>query len=88
MTVGDRPLLAPPEGEAIEGPRIPLLPVEVARTVAAERDVPGAIAERSVFRIAPRPPKLAKRGNDRLMTLLFEGRLDTRLRELIIMRIG
>jgi len=69
-------------------PRIPLLPVEDAKKAAAELGVPGAIAELNVFRILLRQPKLAKSVNDLLMSLLFGGDLDARLRELIIMRIG
>ena len=69
-------------------PRIPLLSVEEARKVALELEVPEAIAELNIFRILLRQPKLAKRVNDLLMTLLFRGELDGRLRELVIMRIG
>jgi len=69
-------------------PRISMLPIDEAKQVAAKMDVPEAIAELSVFRILLRQPKLAKRINDLLMTLLIGGDLDARLRELIIMRIG
>ncbi len=50
--------------------------------------LPEAIGELNVFRILMRQPWLAKRVNDLLMTLLFRGKLDARLRELVIMRIG
>ncbi len=70
------------------GPRIPLLPIDEAKKAAAEMEVPEAIGELNVFRVLLRHPKLAKRVNDLLMTLLFAGDLDARLRELIIMRIG
>lgn len=69
-------------------PRIPLLPINEARQAASKAEVPEAIAELNVFRILLRHPKLAKRVNDLLMALLLGGQLDTRLRELIIMRIG
>ncbi|MDP6978991.1 MAG: carboxymuconolactone decarboxylase family protein [Myxococcota bacterium] len=69
-------------------PRIPLLSIEESKQAAAKMEVPEAIAELSVFRILLRQPKLAKRVNDLLMTLLIGGALDARLRELIIMRIG
>ena len=69
-------------------PRIPLLPVEEAKQAAAKIEVPEAIAELNIFRVLLRHPKLAKRVNDLLMTLLVGGELDGRLRELIIMRIG
>jgi alkylhydroperoxidase family enzyme len=69
-------------------PRIPLLPIDEAKQAALKMEVPEAIAELNVFRILLRQPKLAKCVNDLLMTLLFGGALDARLRELIIMRIG
>jgi len=69
-------------------PRVPLLSVEEAKQAALKLEVPEAIAELNVFRILLRQPKLAKCVNDLLMTLLFQGELDRRLRELIIMRIG
>jgi alkylhydroperoxidase family enzyme len=69
-------------------PRIPLLPVADAKKAAAQLEVPEAIAELNVFRVLLRHPPLAKRVNDLLMTLLFRGQLDARLRELVIMRIG
>ncbi len=69
-------------------PRIPLLSVEDARQAAVKAEVPEDIAELNIFRILLRRPALAKRVNDLLMTLLFRGELDPRLRELVIMRIG
>jgi alkylhydroperoxidase family enzyme len=69
-------------------PRIPLLAEEDAKKAALQVEVPGAIAELNVFRVLLRQPEVAKRVNDLLMTLLFRGQLDTRLRELVIMRIG
>ena len=72
----------------MRSPRIDLLPVEVAKKAAAELGIPEQIAELNVFRILLRQPRLAKSVNDLLMSLLFGGALDARLRELIIMRIG
>lgn len=69
-------------------PRIALLSIEEAKRTAAEMEVPDSIAELNVFRILLRQPKLAKRVNDLLMTLLIGADLDARHRELIIMRIG
>jgi alkylhydroperoxidase family enzyme len=68
--------------------RIPLLSEQAALEAARQAEVPEAIAELNVFRVLLRHPALAKRVNDLLMTLLFGGRLDARLRELLIMRIG
>ena len=69
-------------------PRIPLLPEADAKRAAEEAGVVEAIASLNIFRVLLRHPKLAKQVNDLLMTLLFKGRLDARLRELVIMRIG
>jgi alkylhydroperoxidase family enzyme len=69
-------------------PRIPLLPIDEAKQAASDVEVSEAIAELNIFRILLRQPKLAKRVNDLLMTLLIGGELDARLRELVIMRIG
>ncbi len=69
-------------------PRVALLPEAEAKKAAHQVEVPEAIAELNVFRVLLRHPLLAKRLNDLLMTLLFGGRLDARLRELVIMRIG
>ena len=69
-------------------PRIPLLSEEEAKQAATEAGVVDAVASLNIFRILLRHPKLAKQVNDLLMTLLFRGQLDARLRELVIMRIG
>ena len=69
-------------------PRIALLPLDEAKKAAAEVEVPEAMADLSVFRVLLRQPRVAKQINDLLITLLFRGQLDGRLRELVIMRIG
>jgi alkylhydroperoxidase family enzyme len=69
-------------------PRLPLLPLDEAKAAAAAVGVPDLAAELSVFRIWLHHPKLAKWLSDLLMGLLWEGRLDPRLRELVIMRLG
>ncbi len=69
-------------------PRIPLLDAAEAQRVAAEARVPGGFAELNVFRVLLQQPRLAKSINDLLVTLLFKGTLEPRLRELVIMRIG
>jgi len=69
-------------------PRIALLSEADAKAAAAKAEIPEALAELSVFRVLLHHPKLAKCVNDLLLTLLFRGELDKRLRELIIMRIG
>ena len=72
----------------MSAPRIALLPAEDALKAAQQAEVPEQIAELNVFRVLLHHPRLAKRVNDLLMTLLFRGSLDRRLRELVIMRIG
>jgi alkylhydroperoxidase family enzyme len=69
-------------------PRIPLLCETDAKAAAASIGVSESIAELNVFRLLLRDPPVAKSVNDLLMTMLFRGKLDTRLRELVIMRIG
>lgn len=69
-------------------PRLPLLPVGEAKTVAEEAGVPGYMAELAIFQVLLHHPSLARAANDLLATMLFHGRLAPRLRELVIMRIG
>lgn len=69
-------------------PRLPMLSIEEARKVAEEHGLAAPIADLNIFRVLLRHPWLAKRINDLLMTLIFKGKLDGRLRELIIMRLG
>ena len=71
-----------------ERERIPMLDVEEARRRAIERGIPEPLADRSVFRIALHQPGVAVALNGMLHELLWNGVLDARLRELIIMRIG
>ena len=56
--------------------------------MAEEVGVPAALAELNVFRVWLHHPPLARWMADLLMGLLGRGRLDTRLRELMIMRVG
>ena len=67
---------------------IELLSLGEARARAKEVGVPLMLADLSVFRIALVNPAVAKGVSDLLLTLLMNGKLDSRLRELIIMRIG
>ena len=69
-------------------PRVPLLSAEDARVAAEEVGLPQALAELNVFRVLLHQPVAAKALSDLLLALLFRGRLDDRLRELVIMRIG
>lgn len=69
--------------------RIALLDIEEAKAAAIKAGVSEQFAELSVFRILLRHPGVAKHVAQLLIALLFtENRLEARLRELIIMRIG
>ena len=65
-----------------------MLAADDATTTAAAAGVPEIAAGLSVFRVWLQHPALARRISDLLMGLLWEGRLDPRLRELVIMRLG
>ena len=71
-----------------ERERIPMLDIDEARRRATERGIPEQMADLSVFRIALHQPGVAAALNGMLHELLWNGVLDARLRELIIMRIG
>ena len=68
--------------------RIPRLSVEEAKLAAEKIGLPAQMAELSVFRVLLRHPELAKAIFGLLAQLLFRGKLDARLRELVILRIG
>ena len=68
--------------------RVPLLSPEAARAAGSEAGLPAQLAELNVFRLLLRLPKTAKAVSDLLLSMLFGGPLDDRLRELVIMRIG
>lgn len=68
--------------------RVPVLPVDQAKAAADEAGVPDYMAELAIFQVLLNHPSLARALNDLLATMLWHGRLDPRLRELVIMRIG
>lgn len=68
--------------------RLPKLPLDEAKAAADEAAVPNYMAELSIFQVLLNHPPLARAINDLLATMLWHGALDSRLRELIIMRIG
>jgi len=72
----------------VTDPRVPLLPVGEAKAAADEAGVPNYMAELAIFQVLLHHPTLARALNDLLATMLWHGKLDTRLRELAIMRIG
>lgn len=70
-------------------PKIKTLEMEESVARAKEHGIVPQIAELNVFRTLLHHPKLAKVINDLLLMLLFDGnKMDARLRELLIMRIG
>jgi 4-carboxymuconolactone decarboxylase len=68
--------------------RIELLDGETARKTAEEVKMIAQFADLNIFRVLLHRPKTAKALSDLLVSLLFGGELDDRLRELLIMRIG
>jgi alkylhydroperoxidase family enzyme len=68
--------------------RVPMLDVEAALAAGSSAGVPAQLAELSIFRVLLRRERLAKATSDLLLSLLFGGSLDARLRELVILRIG
>jgi len=68
--------------------RVELLSAEAAKKAAEEVDLPAPFADLNVFRLLLHRPRTAKAMSDLLISLLFGGDLDDRLRELVIMRIG
>lgn len=67
--------------------RVPRLPLDEAKAAADEASVPDYMAELSIFQVLLNHPRLASGLNDLLARMLWQGRLDSRLRELAIMRI-
>ena len=68
--------------------RVPRLPLKEAKAAADQAGVPDYMAELSIFQVLLNHPTLARALNDLLATMLWHGKLDRRLRELVIMRIG
>ncbi len=68
--------------------RLPRLSPEAARAAAEQVGLQEQMADLNIFRVLLHQPMLAKAISDVLLTLLFRGKLDARLRELVIMRIG
>lgn len=70
-------------------PRVALLGLDAAAEAARSAGISEQMAPLSVFRVLLRHPVVARELASTLTTLLFQGnRLDARLRELVIMRIG
>jgi len=71
------------------GSRVALLSMDEAKAVAIDCGIRESMASLNVYRALLNHPRLAKAVDHLLTTLLFNGnKLDVRLRELLIMRIG
>ena len=68
--------------------RIELLEEEASKKAAEAVEMIPNFAQLNIFRALLHRPKTAKALSDLLISLLFGGALDARLRELVIMRIG
>jgi alkylhydroperoxidase family enzyme len=68
--------------------RVAMVPLERARRLGEEIGLPAPMASRSAFRALANNPPLLKAVYGQLTTLLLRNTFDTRLRELMIMRIG
>ncbi len=68
--------------------RVTLLSQTRAVEVAEDVGVPAQLAELNIFRVLLHQPRTAKAVSDLLLSMLFGGALNDRLRELVIMRIG
>lgn len=71
------------------GARMPLLDVEEAARIGKAHGVPSSMAQLNVFRVMLNHPVMAGSVSGLLANLLYKAnKLDSTLRELIIMRIG
>ena len=68
--------------------RVTMVPLDVAKRLGEEIGLPAPMATRSAFRVLANNPPLLKAVFGQLTTLLLRNTFDTRLRELMIMRIG
>jgi alkylhydroperoxidase family enzyme len=68
--------------------RVPLLSTDDAQAAAATVGVSSVAADLNIFRAWLHVPPLAGWMHELIMGLLWHGNLDTRLRELVIMRLG
>lgn len=68
--------------------RVAMVPLERARLMGEEIGLPAPMTTRSAFRTLANNPSLLRAVYGQLTTLLLHHTFDTRLRELMIMRIG
>src|SRR5436305_10928938 len=68
--------------------RVPLISLERARELGEAMGMPARRTQSEAFRVVANNPGVARVAFSQLMQLLENNKLDTRLRELMIMRIG
>ena len=68
--------------------RVAMVPLDLAQQLGAEIGLPAPMTTRSAFRTLANNPPLLKAVFGQLSALLLHNTFDTRLRELMIMRIG
>src|SRR6202040_1532722 len=68
--------------------RVPMVPPERAREIGETLGMPEWRPQSEAFRVVANNPGVARVAFSQLMQLLENNRFDTRLRELMIMRIG
>jgi alkylhydroperoxidase family enzyme len=68
--------------------RVPMVPLERARELGEAMGLPARRTQSEAFRVLANNPGVARVAYSHLIQLLENNKLDTRLRELMIMRIG
>jgi alkylhydroperoxidase family enzyme len=68
--------------------RVPMVPLERARELGEAMGLPARRTQSEAFRTLANNPGVARVAYNQLIQLLESNKLDTRLRELMIMRIG
>jgi alkylhydroperoxidase family enzyme len=68
--------------------RVPMIPVERARELGEAMGIPARRTQSEAFRVLANNPGVARVAYNQLIQLLENNKFDTRLRELMIMRIG
>src|SRR5215213_9770052 len=81
-TIGDD------EGENSMTLRVPMVPLERARELGEAMGLPARRTQSEAFRVLANNPGVARVAYNQLIQLLENNTFDTRLRELMIMRIG
>ena len=69
-------------------PRVPMVSLERARELGEAMGMPARRTQSEAFRVITNNPGVARVAYGQLLQLLENNKLDTRLRELMIMRIG